>query len=115
MLSGLSNGHMVCHTRCMRTPSPNRYKNHRLPAEKHGFHLAPESHGQPMILPREVQLLRAYVSDKDVYLLVREARLTESLQGRTELIVRIKEGDDTIDGAKDLACRVRVGVDLSHG
>ena len=33
LLSGLSNGHVVCHTWCMSTPSTNRYKNHRFPAE----------------------------------------------------------------------------------
>jgi transposase-like protein len=33
MLSGLSNAHVACHTRCMSTPSTNRYKNHRFPAE----------------------------------------------------------------------------------
>jgi putative transposase len=32
-LSGLSSSRLVCHTRGMNTPSTNRYKHHRFPAE----------------------------------------------------------------------------------
>jgi len=33
LLSGLSSARLVCHTQRMNTPSSNRYKNHRFPAE----------------------------------------------------------------------------------
>jgi putative transposase len=41
LLSGLSSARLVCHTQRMNTPSSNRYKNHRFPAEiiSHGVWL----------------------------------------------------------------------------
>jgi putative transposase len=41
LLSGLFSSHLVCHTRCINTPSVNRYKNHRFPVEiiSHGVKL----------------------------------------------------------------------------
>jgi hypothetical protein len=41
LLSGLSSSRLVCHTLHMNTPSNNRYKNYRFPAEiiSHGVWL----------------------------------------------------------------------------
>jgi hypothetical protein len=33
LLSCLSSSYLLCHTRCMRTPLSNRYKNYRFAAE----------------------------------------------------------------------------------
>jgi hypothetical protein len=41
LLSGLSNAHVVCHPRCVSTPSTNRYTHHRFSTEiiSHGIWL----------------------------------------------------------------------------